>query len=222
MSLVVKSEPFHIQAYKNIKNLLLANEFSSGEQLTEIGLARKLGVSRGPVREAIRMLLQDGLVIQKGVHIHVLDPTFKDVEDLYLCRKRLEPLAAGLATEKMLQDNKNRLIEIIEKTKHNLKMNELGTVVELNTKFHELIVHSSENQQLIQFMDLIAAKTVYMRNSILRNYTREAAFIEEHEKVAQAILNNNKDQAELEMTQHIQNDLEAFYPLFEKTDIKDE
>src|SRR5699024_523809 len=112
--------------------------------------------------------------------------------------------------------------EIVEQTKHNLANNEMGTVVELNTKFHERIVHSSENRQLIQFINLIAAKKVYMRNSILRNYTREATFIEEHEKIARAILNNNKDQAELEMAQHIRNDLKAFYPLFENADIKGE
>lgn len=216
MSLVVKSEPFHIQAYNNIKVLLLENEFSPGERLTEQGLAKKLGVSRGPTREAIRMLLQDGLLFQKGVHIYVLDPTLEDVVDLYLCRERLEPLAAKLSTKKMSQEQKNKLIQTIEEAKEALENNDMGEVVQLNTKFHEIIVHSSNNHQLIQFMNLISAKTVYMRNSILRNYTRDDDFIQEHETIARAIVKNDEDQAECEMNQHIQNDLKAFYPLFKK------
>lgn len=216
MSMVVKSEPFHIQAYNNIKKLILENEFLPGERLTEIGLAKRLGVSRGPVREATRMLLQDGLVLQKGVHTYVLDPTFEDVVDLYNCRERLEPLAVQLSTEKMSQENKNKLIDIIDNTKMALKNNDMGEVVQLNTQFHESIVLSSNNKQLIQFMSLISAKTIYMRNSILRNYTRGKDFIEEHEKIARSILDNNAEKAEREMKQHIQNDLKAFYPLFGK------
>lgn len=214
--MIIKSEPFHIQAYHNIKELILENEFSPGERLTEIGLAKRLGVSRGPIREATRMLLQDGLILQKGVHTYVLDPTFEDVVDLYLCRERLEPLAVRLSTQKMSDENKDKLVEIIADTKNAMGNNDMGEVVQLNTQFHEAIVFSSNNKQLIQFMNLISAKTIYMRNSILRNYTRGKDFIEEHEEIANSILNNNVEQAEYEMKNHIQNDLKAFYPLFGK------
>jgi DNA-binding GntR family transcriptional regulator len=220
LSTIIKSKPFHIQAYDNIKALILNNEFSPGERLTEMGLAKKLGVSRGPIREAIRMLLQDGLLLQKGVYISVLEPTLEDVIDLYLCRERLEPLATRLATQKISPKNKQSLLEIIGCTKRSLERNDIGKVVQLNTEFHRIIVNSSGNQQLIQFMNLIGAKTVYMRNSILKNYTRTSEFVEEHEGIARAICNNNGDQAELEMKRHIQSDLQAFYSLFEKFDTK--
>ncbi|WP_176222271.1 GntR family transcriptional regulator [Tuberibacillus sp. Marseille-P3662] len=215
MTPVIKSEPLHIQAYNHIKHLILNNEFVPGEQLTEVKLANKLGISRGPVREAMRMLLQDGLVNQKGAYTYVLDLTVEDAIDLYLCRESLESLAARLAAQNMSQDDQHQLEVILDQTKTALGSNHMGEVVALNTQFHDLIVRASGNEQLIQLLKVISAKTVYLRNCILKHFTRSNDFIEEHENIVHAILEQNDDQVEGLMKQHIQNDLQAICTFFE-------
>ncbi|ASK62501.1 hypothetical protein CFK37_10250 [Virgibacillus phasianinus] len=221
ISPIVKSEPFHIQAYKHIQNHLLENEFSPGERLTESGLANMLGVSRGPIREAIRMLIHDGLLVQKGVHIYVFDPTFDDVVDVYLCKERLEPLGAKLSAQNMSQADNEALMDIINRTKTALANNEKREVVKYNTAFHDLIVQSSGNKQLIQFMNLIHAKNMYMRNNVLSNYSRRDSFFDEHVRIADAIVNGDGDLAELEMKQHVQNDINMLDTIF-KSNQKDD
>ncbi|WP_141554320.1 GntR family transcriptional regulator [Virgibacillus ndiopensis] len=203
-----------MQAYKYIQNYLLESEFSPGERLTELGLADMLGVSRGPVREAVRLLIHDGLLVQKGVHIYVFDPTFDDVIDIYLCKEGLEPLAAKLAAQNMTQSDQGTLLDIINRTNKALAHDEKRDIVKFNTEFHDLIIQSSGNTQLIQFMNLIHAKNLYMRNNILSNYARRDNFFEEHVRIADAIVNGDGVQAESEMKQHIQNDINMIGTIF--------
>ncbi|WP_188456241.1 GntR family transcriptional regulator [Virgibacillus oceani] len=210
-----------MQAYKYIQNYLLDNEFSPGERLTELGLAAMLGVSRGPVREAVRLLIHDGLLVQKGVHIYVFDPTFDDVIDVYLCKERLEPLAAKLSAQHMSQASHDTLLDIINRTKQALEQDEKRNIVNFNTEFHDLIIQSSGNKQLIQFMNLIHAKNLYMRNNILSNYDRRDHFFEEHVRITDAIINGDGEQAELEMKMHIQNDINMLGTIF-KSNQKDD
>nr|GGG82870.1 GntR family transcriptional regulator [Virgibacillus oceani] len=221
ISPIIKPEPLHVQAYKYIQNYLLDNEFSPGERLTELGLAAMLGVSRGPVREAVRLLIHDGLLVQKGVHIYVFDPTFDDVIDVYLCKERLEPLAAKLSAQHMSQASHDTLLDIINRTKQALEQDEKRNIVNFNTEFHDLIIQSSGNKQLIQFMNLIHAKNLYMRNNILSNYDRRDHFFEEHVRITDAIINGDGEQAELEMKMHIQNDINMLGTIF-KSNQKDD
>jgi DNA-binding GntR family transcriptional regulator len=197
-----------------MKQLLLDGGFAPGEQLTEIALSKKLGVSRGTVREASRMLLQDGLLVSKGVHVFVFEPTLQDVDDLYQCRENLESLAAKLAAELITKEKEESLLDIVAQTREALARGETEEVVRLNTSFHDTILQLSNNKQLIRFMDLIRSKTVYMRNSTVKSYFRDQCFVDEHGKIAVAIAGKDGIQAEQEMKNHIQNDLKAFHTLY--------
>lgn len=215
MAGIIRTEPFHIQAYKHIQANLIANSYAPGERLTETALATKLGISRGPVREAIRMLLHDGLLVQEGVHVYVYNPSFDDVRDLFLCRERLEPLGAGLAAEKITVKGRKRLIQIIEETEIALKNRQPNNkIAALNAAFHDHIVFSSRNKQLIQFMELIRAKNGYMRNVLLGEFKRKDAFINEHRIIAEKIIEGNKLEAESTMKQHIRADFSAWEQIF--------
>jgi len=123
VSNIVKVDPFHIQAYKLIQKTLLDTKYNSGQQVTENSLATKLGISRGPIREAIRMLIHDGLLIQKRSYTYVFDTKFDDVMDLYLCKERLEPLCAKLAARNINNAGRKHLVHIVKKIKVALKNN---------------------------------------------------------------------------------------------------
>lgn len=213
--MIVKSEPFHIQAYKQIQKNLLENEYSPGEKLTETFLATQLGVSRGPVREAIRLLIHEGLLVQIGVHIYVYDPTLEDAEDVYLCRERLEPFGAGLAALNITERGKEKLVEILDNTKSALENKASNSdIAKLNSAFHEHIVLSSNNKQLIQIMQLILGKSSYTRNVLLGNYKRKDVFTQEHSDIVHAIIKGDQKQAEKAMKLHIERDFNKWKEIF--------
>ncbi|UJL45709.1 GntR family transcriptional regulator [Virgibacillus sp. NKC19-16] len=213
--MLVKSEPFHIQAYKQIQKNLLENVYSPGENLTETSLATQLGVSRGPVREAIRLLIHEGLLVQKGVHIYVYDPTFEDAEDVYLCREKMEPFGAGLAALNSTDSGKKELVEILDNTELALKNGASNSeIAKLNSAFHKHIVLSSNNKQLIQIMQLILGKSSYTRNVLLGDYTRKDAFTKEHADIVDAIIKGDQEQAEKTMKLHIERDFLKWKEIF--------
>lgn len=211
MSGIVKPEPYHKQVYNQFQDMLFKREYKPGERITEVALAEKLGISRGPIREAIRMLLHDGLLIQEGNHINVFDPSFDDVIDLYLCKERLEPLAASLACDHITKASKEKLGHILDSTEEALKQQQPSEeIADLNTEFHHLIIHASQNAQLIQFMEMIRSKNRYMRINLLDNYTRKGVFLKEHRQIAEAIIAGDEKLAEQAMKNHVQEDLRAW------------
>ena len=216
---VVRLKPLHEQVYQAFLLSLMEGQYQPGERLVETKLAEAFGVSRGTIREAIRMLIKDGLLTRNESVIHVYKPTLQDVIDLYQCRERLESLAARLAAKNMTKNLEKQIKEVLIKSQQTLGEENPYRVVELNTQFHELIITASGNNQLIGLLETIRMKSLYMRNNILRDYyisSNRKSYLNEHEQIFKAILEKNPNKAEQEMSHHIQNDLNAFYTLFEK------
>ncbi|OMP66466.1 hypothetical protein BTO28_12255 [Domibacillus epiphyticus] len=216
---VIRLEPLHEQVYQSFLTSLLEGQYQPGERLIETKMAETFGVSRGTIREAIRMLIKDGLLIQNESVIHIFKPTLQDVIDLYQCRERLESLAAKFAAKNMNQSLETQIKEVLTESKKALLDKNPSTVVELNTQFHELIINASQNNQLIGLLETIRTKSLYMRNNILRDYyisSNRKSYIDEHERIFNAIVEEDPYKAEKEMSNHIKNDLHAFYKLFEK------
>ncbi len=215
--MIIKAEPYHIQAYKYIQRALWEKKYHPGEQLTEVGLANELGISRGPIREAMRMLNQDGLLVQKGTRTFVYNPTYQDALDLYLCKERLEPLAAKLAARHIDEEGKNELSSILQKISEAVdNESSIDEITEYNTAFNDLILRYSKNDQLIQMMNLLRAKVIYMRSTLLGKIKRREVFLNEYEEIVHAILENDEDRAEQAMQKHVEVDLEILNQYFEK------
>jgi DNA-binding GntR family transcriptional regulator len=214
VSVIVRNQPLHIQVYNAVKRDLLKGSYSPGEKLTELYLAKELGVSRGPVREAIRMLIQDGLLIHAGTHVHVFKPTSKTIVDLYVCRESLEGLAARFAAENYASEKESAFNENIKQTRQALVQEDKESIVQLNTEFHDLILKFSQNNELSNLMSTIRDKILYMRNTLFNNLLRSSSFIEEHEEIAKAIVAGNGELAEQLMKQHIGRDLKSFDHFF--------
>jgi DNA-binding GntR family transcriptional regulator len=215
MKSIIKSEPLHLQSYRIIKEGILTGDHASGHRITELGLSRELGVSRGTIREAVKMLIQDGLLVQRDGNIYIFEPTLEVAVDLYLCREKLESLAAKLAARNILPSQKEELKIVLEKTKEALLEGNRPLIIKLNTEFHEKIINFSNNQELKQLMNVIRSKIICLRNSVQRNYARQDDFILEHEAIAGAIISGDELEAESAMSLHIQNDLKAIHKLFE-------
>ncbi len=219
MEKVKKNDPLHAQAYQIIKASLFKGVYESGERLFETKLAKQVGVSRGPIREALRMLTQDGLVEEFDGHLYVYKPQIQDVIDVYLCRQSLESLAIKLATNKISLKSLNELEDILRNARAYWEKKEMEKVIELNTKFHQIIIKSSGNKQLIALTEQTSAKVLYIRSNKFQKLLRnDGSFLDEHEQIFQALVERDEKKAEALMFDHIENDLNKNNMLFNNND----
>ncbi len=202
--MISKVEPLHIQVYNILKNSIINGEFQPGERITEVGLAKMLSVSRGPVREVIRMLIQDGLLVQEDGQTLVYQPTKKDINEVFLCRESLEGLATRLAADNMTADIKEQFLSNIKQTKESIERQDANELSRLDQQFHEMIIKTSQNKQLIQIAGIIQAKVAYMRNQILSHfYKKFVDTVDEHYHIVQLLVEGDASQAEKQMRVHI-------------------
>ena len=202
--MISKVEPLHIQVYNILKNSIINGEFQPGERITEVGLAKMLSVSRGPVREVIRMLIQDGLLVQEDGQTLVYQPTKKDINEESLCRESLEGLAHRLAADNMTADIKEQFLSNIKQTKESIERQDANELSRLDQQFHEMIIKTSQNKQLIQIAGIIQAKVAYMRNQILSHfYKKFVDTVDEHYHIVQLLVEGDASQAEKQMRVHI-------------------
>ena len=181
-------------------------ERKPSERVVESKIATTLGISRGPVREAIRMLIQDGLLEYKDNFVIVYEPTIKDIVEIFQCRQSLEMLAIKLTIE----NGEDGLVEVLEENiRETEKALEDGPLLkQLDQQFHTIIINASQNNHLIQLLEMIKTKIHYMRNSMVKS-TFYPTLINEHEKIVQAIRSKNIDEGTELIKEHIQKGLDG-------------
>jgi DNA-binding GntR family transcriptional regulator len=165
-----------------------------GARLVEDRLAEELGVSRNPVREALRDLKAEGfveMIPRRGAVVSVL--SVREAEEIFEVRSALDALAARLAARKCGPEQRAALHQILDDTKAALAAGERGTLSVLNTEFHGLIVEIAQNSCLHDLwyplrgrMQWIFSRTVVQRG----NHS-----FEEHFELAEAILERNEERA---------------------------
>jgi DNA-binding GntR family transcriptional regulator len=213
---VTKIEPLHNQVYQLIKQMIVEGKLRPGERVVEVKLAERLGTSRGPIREAIRMLVQDGLLVQNEKVLSIFNPNARDIIDVFQCRQGLECLAARLAAEHITDEQLEQLEQIIQKSRKALENEDTEELSQLDQQFHDLIAFSSNNGQLIQLYEVIKSKIIYIRTCIIRNYYKNFLnFLDEHQLIYEALKERNPIKADDEIRMHIQKNLEVSYTLYD-------
>ncbi len=147
-------------AYNAIRRLILHKELLAGQKLSEIGLSDQLGVSRTPVREALRRLANDGYVLlvpKSGAW--VASPTKKEVEDAYAVRAKMEAWAAGIAARNVTPLFLARLEEKIQEEDGIFAAKDIEAYLDVNTAFHMIVAEASDNTVLMGYIEDILAKT---------------------------------------------------------------
>ena len=197
--------PLREIVFETLREAIIKGLLKPGERLMEVQIAEELGVSRTPVREAIRKLELEGflvMVARKGAY--VADISVKDITDIFEVRAALEGLAAGLAaeriTEEELEQLERALVQISEAT-----TSDLNSVVQSDTSFHELIYRASRNQRLQQIVIHLQEQIQRFRTVSLSQPGRTRFFIEEHRKIVEAISERNSELASLLAREHIES-----------------
>jgi len=166
------------------------------------------------VREALRILEYEGLIVKKDQNLFIHQPSIDDIVELYQLRFSLEALSCYLAAEVITNEEIQELDDILQMTKKAINNGELQEIYEWNTRFHEAILYASKNKHLIFIMDGLRAKVLYCRNVLIRfDYVRMDKFFDEHYSIYKAIKEGRKKRAKILMEQHIRIDLDRILTL---------
>lgn len=211
-----RSAPLYQQVYELLRRKILAGEYAPGESLHESRTAQMLQVSRTPVREALRQLEQDGLLVAQGPERAVRNLTREEFIELYTCRMALERLvadrAASLATEAEIED----MAAAIKQARSAVAAGDHGEVLSANTRFHDRMVESARMKQLRQLMGTIRGPILVARRRLLTDPGIEAAICGEHEKILDAIRRKDIRAAQEHMEWHMKNDIERGIVSFDR------
>ncbi|MBQ3141475.1 MAG: GntR family transcriptional regulator [Clostridia bacterium] len=194
-----------------IEERILSGELAPGTALIESKLCEELGVSRTPVREAIRQLEAEQLVRtvpNKGTI--VVGVSQKDIIDIYHIRSRIEGLAARLAAENITVEELERLREILDLQEFYTLKGDHCSLEKYDSRFHLLIYDVCKSRQLQMTLSNFHHFIKRARGVSFEKGKRASVALEEHRAVYKAIASGNGDAAENMMKQHIENALSNF------------
>lgn len=198
--------PLRDVVFKALRDAIVNGKLKPGERLMEIQLANKMGVSRTPVREAIRKLELEGLVVmtpRKGAEVASI--TESDLTDVLEVRKAMERLSVELACEKITPEEIEKLKEGLIQQKVAIKNNDIEELVKKDVEFHDIIYGSTGNQRLIQMLNNLREHIYRYRIAYIKDVAQRNLLIEEHTLIIEAIINKDKDAAIKAMEIHIDN-----------------
>lgn len=201
-----KYKPLREVVFESIRGAIISGILKPGERLMEVQLAEKLGVSRTPIREAIRKLELEGLVImipRKGAY--VADLSIKDITDVLEVRGALESLAAGLAALRMTEEEIEDLEMIAVQFNQAIEENDMDKMVQKDIEFHDKIFKATRNERLIQISNNLREQVQRFRIMYIEKSNKSKKLAKDHYEIAEAISQRNIDKAEELAKKHIEN-----------------
>ncbi|HBG17163.1 MAG TPA: GntR family transcriptional regulator [Firmicutes bacterium] len=206
--------PIKLDSYKPLRELvfevlreaIISGQLAPGERLMEIQLAEELGVSRTPVREAIRKLELEELVLmvpRKGAYVASL--SMKDVVEVFEIRGALEGLAAALAAERITEEELESLQRQLVKSAEMIGNADLQGMVEADTGFHQILYQASRNERLAQIINNLREQIQRFRQTSLSYPGRMKIALEEHREIVDAVSARDPEMARKLAQDHIEN-----------------
>lgn len=205
---IAKSDKYSLQSrvFERIREDILKGVYKKNDELKEVTIGNELGVSRTPVREALRQLELEGLVKiipNKGAYVVGIES--KDIKDIYEIRARLEGLCARWATENADESHIARLDEIVELTEFQCYRKKYEKVLELDNEFHELLYEMADSNMLYRTMSDFHHYVEIVRKKTLSANERVVHSVKEHADIVNAIKSGDADKAEELAMQHMIN-----------------
>ncbi len=198
--------PLRDVVFNTLRQAIITGEFAPGERLMEIALANRLGVSRTPVREAIRKLELEGLVVmipRKGAEVAKI--TEKDLRDVLEVRSSLEELAAELATERMNDEVKENLERALKEFEEAIESDDNAAIADSDVDFHDVIFEATGNARLIQIINNLREQMYRYRLEYVKDTEYHTVLLNEHRELAKAMFAGKKEEARKIMKRHIDN-----------------
>lgn len=193
------------QVFNQLEEDIIVEKYARGEILTEIKLCQALGVSRTPIREALRRLMQEHLVEESSKGMVVLGITAKDFEDMCALRLRIEGLAVRGFIQTMTDETINELREALELQEYYLSRDDREHIRTQDSRFHEILYENCGSTVFRYTLSPLHKKVQRYRKISLDRTGRASNSVEEHRAIFNAIIARDEDKAEECVVAHVKN-----------------
>ena len=193
------------QVFERLESEILSGKYQRGEILTEMKLVSDLGVSRTPIREALRRLEQEHIIDVTGKGILILGVTQKDLEDIFNIRIRIEGMASSEAAKRITPEQLEELRETLELQEFYVTKKDADRIKVMDSKFHQLVYQFSGSAVYYDTLIPLHKKVQKYRKASVQNESRATQSAKEHRAIFEAIEAHNAELAESYTIAHIQN-----------------
>ncbi len=203
-------KPLREIIFNTLREAIIVGELKPGERLMEVQLAEKMGVSRTPVREAIRKLELEGLVTmipRKGTHVAEL--SVKDIMDVLEVRTSLDCLATALSVARISAEEIKELKSISAQFVNYMEKGNLQGLIKKDIEFHDVIYRSSRNEKLLQIANNLREQVYRFRVIYLKDYVSPREVVKEHSDILDAIVGKDTAAAQKAAEEHVRNQKET-------------
>lgn len=198
--------PLRDVVFKTLRQAILKGELEPGERLMEIQLAERLGVSRTPIREAIRKLELEGLVLmipRKGAEVAKISES--NLRDVLEVRRSLEELAIDLACQRITEEELDELNKAEVDFKAAIENGDAMQIAQTDESFHEIISNSTKNQKLVQILNNLREQMYRYRLEYIKDADKRQILMVEHEHILKALTLRHIQEAKMAVREHIDN-----------------
>ncbi len=199
-------KPLREVVYETLREAIKTGGLTPGERLMEIQLAEELGVSRTPVREAIRKLELERFVVmipRRGTYVANL--SLKDINEVFEIRAALDGLAAGLAAERITEEELEQLERLLVEISEHIDQHDNEKIVATDEAFHDILYRASRNERLVGIIYNLREQFTRFRSVSINYPGRLQNTLEEHRQLVEAIARREPDMAQQKAREHIEN-----------------
>ena len=203
-------QPLRNVVFNTLRDAILRGDLQPGERLMEIHLAKKLGVSRTPVREAISMLEKEGLAVtypRRGAQVAKM--TVKDLDDVLEIREVLDTLAVSLACHNISTEDIDRLEEACKDFERATKGNDIREVVRADEAFHNVIYEASNNPRLRTILLNLKGQMYRFRFEYVKDKSNYPFLIREHKDILEALKARDEEEVIKHTKEHLVNQMDS-------------
>lgn len=193
------------QVFEHLETDILSGKYQRGESLTENKLSAELGVSRTPIREALRRLEQEHLIEETQKGMVVVGISEKDLEDIFLIRAKLEGQAAAMAAKNHTPEQLEVVREALEFQEFYLEKQDPDRIKSMDSRFHETIYKMSGSTIFYDVLLPLHKKILKYRKASVTDSSRAAASVAEHRAIYNALLARDSELAYRLVSEHLEN-----------------
>ena len=199
-------QPLREVVCESLREAIRSGVLKPGERIMEIQLAEELGVSRTPVREAIRKLELEGYVVmmpRRGTYVASM--SIRDINEIFEIRTALESLSNGLAADHITDDELEHLQRLLVIIGGYIKEGNIEKIVETDIEFHDLLYHAARNERLVGIISNLRDQLTRFRTLSMSYPGRLEETLEEHRLIVDAIASGDRKSASRAAERHMEN-----------------
>jgi len=206
----IQKKTLHEEIANNLREMIMSGELKEGDKIKEDKLCAVMGISKTPLREALRVLSAEGLIrLIPNRGSYVTTPTFDEIKEMFDVMSVLEGVCARTAAEKMSTGDLKKLEKIHHQLEKNFRLKDQKQYIHHNNLYHALVQELAGNKTLNQIVNGLRQKILLYRFKSLNLSGRFEQSIQEHRDLLEAFRNRDAEKAELLMTSHMKKQREA-------------